>query len=65
MSGYYIGDIKRQSEILAGMCRAINTATYPVVTIDPEKVFKRMKKRIDKHFGMLSKYDGRGRLRDE
>lgn len=54
---YYIGDIKYQEQLLAQM-------THWMPMEMQFEAFRRMRKRLKKHFGLISKFDGKGNLRE-
>lgn len=53
---YYEGDIQYQEKLLAQL-----TSWMP--QNEQFEAFRRMRKRLKKHFGLVSKYSGRGELR--
>jgi hypothetical protein len=54
---YYISDLQTQERILAHQ-------VYHLPQLDQQKALSHLRKRIAKHFGLISKYDGRGQLRN-
>lgn len=72
-NSYYFGDIKTQRNLLLAQVSQLNAAIkadaelkgieYPEL-IDPQKVVRKMLKRVARAYGYQNKYDGKGNLRE-